>query len=45
VTFNPSGGITIFPNGRASAGLRVTVTGGSETATVSRTATGILRRD
>lgn len=45
VSFNPSGGITIFPNGRASAGLTVTVSGGSATATVSRTATGILRRD
>lgn len=45
VTMVPSGGITIFPNGRASSGLRVTVTGGAATATVSRTATGILRRD
>ena len=45
VTFNPSTGITIFPNGRGSAALTVTVTGGSATATVTRTATGILRRD
>lgn len=45
VSFNPSGGITIFPNGRANAGLTVTVTGGSATASVTRTATGILRRD
>lgn len=45
LTFNPSPGITIFPNGRASAGLTVTVTGGSATATVTRTATGILRRN
>ena len=45
VAFNPSTGITIFPNGRANAALTVTVTGGSATATVTRTATGILRRD
>lgn len=45
VAFSPSGGVTIFPNGRASAALTVTVTGGSATATVTRTATGILRRD
>lgn len=45
VAFNPSTGITIFPNGRANAALTVTVTGGSATATVRRTATGILRRD
>lgn len=45
VTFDPSTGITIFPNGRANAALTVTVTGGSATATVTRTATGILRRD
>ena len=45
VTFNPSGGITIFPNGRANQALTVTVTGGSRTATVTRSATGILRRN
>jgi prepilin-type N-terminal cleavage/methylation domain-containing protein len=45
VVLNPSTGVTIFPNGRGSAALTVTVTGGSATATVSRTATGILRRD
>ncbi len=45
VTFSPSGGITIFPTGRATAALTVTVTGGSATARVMRTATGILRRD
>lgn len=45
VAFNPSTGITIFPNGRANAALTVTVTGGSATSTVTRSATGILRRD
>jgi prepilin-type N-terminal cleavage/methylation domain-containing protein len=45
VAFNPSAGITIFPNGRGSAALTVTVTGGTASATVTRTATGILRRD
>lgn len=45
VVFSPSAGITIFPTGRADAALLVTVTGGTATATVRRTATGILRRD
>lgn len=45
VVFSPDNGITIFPNGRGSAALIVTVSGGSATATVTRTATGILRRD
>lgn len=45
VSFAPNGGITIFPNGRANAALTVTLTGGNATATVTRTATGILRRD
>ena len=45
VTLSPSAGIEIFPNGRANAALTVTVTGGSATATVTRSATGILRRN
>lgn len=45
VTLNPSTGIQIFPNGRATSGLRVTLVGGEHTAVVSRTATGILRRE
>jgi len=45
VTFSPSAGISIFPNGRADAALTVTVSGGSATSTVTRTATGILRRN
>lgn len=45
VTFSPSAGVTIFPNGRANAALTVTVTGGSASSTVTRTATGILRRN
>lgn len=45
VAFNPSTGITIFPNGRGSAALTVTLSGGNASATVTRTATGILRRN
>lgn len=45
VAFSPNAGITIFPNGRANSALRVSVTGGNASAVVSRTATGILRRD
>jgi prepilin-type N-terminal cleavage/methylation domain-containing protein len=44
LAFNPSGGVTIFPNGRADAALTVTVSGSGITRTVSRTATGIVRR-
>lgn len=45
VSMVPSGGIEIFPNGRATSALQVTLVGGEHTTTVSRTATGILRRD
>ncbi len=45
IAFDPSTGITIFPNGRSTANLTVTVTGGTATRTVTRTATGILRRN
>ena len=45
IAFNPTTGITIFPNGRSTANLTVTVTGGTATRTVTRTATGILRRN
>lgn len=45
LTFSPSAGIEIFPTGRANSALTVTVTGGSASATVTRTATGILRRN
>lgn len=44
LAINPSGGITIFPNGRADAAVSVTVSGSGLTQTVSRTATGIVRR-
>lgn len=44
LAFSPSGGITIFPNGRANSALRVTVSGSGVSHTVSRTATGIVRR-
>lgn len=45
VTFSPTGGITIFPNGRADAGLRISLSGGEYTTVVSRTPTGIVRRE
>lgn len=44
IAINPSGGITIFPNGRSNAALTVTLTGGGETATVTRSTTGVIRR-
>ena|SRR5688572_15661332 len=44
LSISPSGGIEIFPNGRANAAVSVTVSGTNLTQTVSRTATGIVRR-
>ena len=44
LAFSPSGGVTVFPNGRANAALRVTVSGQGLSLVVSRTATGIVRR-
>lgn len=45
VSFNPTTGVTVFPNGRANAQLVVTLTNeGGYTTTVTRTATGIVRR-
>lgn len=41
----PVGGITIFPNGRADAGIRISVSGSGISSVVSRTATGIVRRE
>lgn len=45
LALSPSGGITIFPNGRADSGLRVSVSGPDLSTVVSRTATGIVRRE
>lgn len=45
LSFNPSAGITIFPTGRSSAGLRITLAGSGDTVVVSRTAAGIVRRN
>ena len=39
----PSGGVTVFPNGRADAALTVTVSGTNISHTVTRTATGVVR--
>lgn len=44
ISMLPAVGITIFPNGRADAALRVSVSGSGLTTVVSRTATGIVRR-
>lgn len=44
VAISPAAGITIFPNGRADAALQVTVSGSGLTQVVSRTTTGIVRR-
>jgi prepilin-type N-terminal cleavage/methylation domain-containing protein len=45
LTIAPLDGITIFPNGRADAALTVTVAGSGLTSTVTRSATGIVRRE
>ena len=45
LAISPSGGITIFPNGRGSAQLRIALSGGGESVVVSRTTTGIVRRN
>lgn len=44
LALNPSVGIEIFPNGRANTALTITVSGSGLSETVSRTATGIVRR-
>ena len=43
LALNPSGGVTVFPNGRANAALVVTVSGTNVSHTVTRTATGVVR--
>ena len=45
VAFAPTAGITIFPNGRATAELRISLSTDGFSTVVSRTATGILRRE
>lgn len=45
LVLSPSNGITIFPNGRADSNLRVNVSGADMSTTVSRSATGIVRRN
>jgi prepilin-type N-terminal cleavage/methylation domain-containing protein len=44
LAIDPVAGVTIFPNGRANAAVSVTVSGSDLSQTVSRTATGIVRR-
>jgi len=44
LAFTPSTGITIFPNGRADTTLAVLLTSAMGRATVTRSATGIIRR-
>jgi prepilin-type N-terminal cleavage/methylation domain-containing protein len=45
IAMTPSTGIEIFPNGRATAALTITLSGGGASSTVTRTATGIVRRN
>lgn len=44
LAISPSDGVTVFPNGRANAAVSITVSGNDLSQTVSRTATGIVRR-
>lgn len=44
LTAAPTAGVLIYPDGRADAALTVTVSGSGLTTVVSRTATGIVRR-
>lgn len=45
LAMSPAAGITIFPNGRADSGLRINLSGGGASETVSRTPTGLVRRE
>lgn len=40
----PNTGITIFPNGRSNANVTITLTGSGGNSTITRTTTGIVRR-
>jgi prepilin-type N-terminal cleavage/methylation domain-containing protein len=44
VTFSPSGGITIFPAGLATAALTVTVSNGNFTRTIAVTRAGLVTK-
>lgn len=44
LAITPAAGVTIFPNGRADGALSITVSGPDYSTVVSRTATGIVRR-
>ncbi len=41
---NPTAGITVFPNGRGSEALTLTLSTSGKSVSVSRTTTGIVRR-
>ncbi len=45
LAIRPTTGITVFPNGRGTALLQISLSGGGESVVVSRTTTGILRRN
>jgi prepilin-type N-terminal cleavage/methylation domain-containing protein len=45
IAMTPATGIEIFPNGRSTAALTITLTGGGASSTVTRTTTGIVRRN
>jgi len=44
LTASPDTGVVIFPNGRADGPIRIVVSGSGLSTTISRTATGIVRR-
>lgn len=44
VTFSPTNGVTIFPNGLATAAVTVTVSNGTFTRTVSATRAGLVTK-
>lgn len=44
LAITPTTGITIFPSGRANSALQLALSGSGESVVVSRTTTGILRR-
>lgn len=44
LAMTPAGGITIFPNGRADNALSINLTGGGASQTVTRSTTGVVRR-
>ena len=44
ISMNPTTGVTIFPNGRSTAAVTITLSGGGQTVTVTRSTAGVVRR-